>query len=170
MSVSWPDSGDGAAPSNEAGRDALIGSLLGQISEQRSQIEALRVEVAELRRQLGLNSRNSGKPPSSDGLKKPARTTSLREASGKKPGGQKGHPGGTLRRSEAPDAIVEHYPEVCAKCGAPLSAAAASEPIARQVFDLPQPQPLIVTEHRAHHCRCAACGSQTRAAFPEGVN
>ena len=41
--------------------------------------------------------------------------------------------------------------------------------IARQVFDLPEPQPLIVTEHRAHGCRCAACGTQTRAAFPDGV-
>jgi transposase len=170
MSVSSLDSGDGAAPSNEAGREALIGSLLAQIAEQRAQIEALRVEVAELRRQLGLNSRNSGKPPSSDGLTKPPRTTSLREGSGKKPGGQKGHPGETLRRSEVPDAVVEHYPEACAKCGAPLSAAMASEPIARQVFDLPQPQPLMVTEHRVHACCCAACGSQTRAAFPEGVN
>jgi transposase len=37
------------------------------------------------------------------------------------------------------------------------------------VFDLPEPQPLLVTEHRAHDCRCAACGAQTRAAFPEGV-
>jgi transposase len=41
--------------------------------------------------------------------------------------------------------------------------------VARQVFDLPEPQPLLVTEHRAHNCRCAACGTQTRAAFPEGV-
>ena len=41
--------------------------------------------------------------------------------------------------------------------------------VARQVFDLPEPQPLLVTEHRAHDCRCAACGAQTRAAFPEGV-
>jgi transposase len=41
--------------------------------------------------------------------------------------------------------------------------------VARQVFDLPDPRPLIVTEHRAHGCRCAACGTQTRAAFPEAV-
>ena len=40
---------------------------------------------------------------------------------------------------------------------------------ARQVFDLPEPQPLVVTEHRAHDCRCAACGAQTRAAFPDRV-
>jgi len=45
----------------------------------------------------------------------------------------------------------------------------ATDHIARQVFDLPEPQPLIVTEHRAHSCRCAACGTQTRADFPPDV-
>ena len=53
--------------------------------------------------------------------------------------------------------------------GAPLTAAMANDFVARQVFDLPEPQPLIVTEHRAHGCCCAACGSRTRAAFPDGV-
>ena len=45
----------------------------------------------------------------------------------------------------------------------------ASGHVARQVFDLPEPRPLIVTEHRVHSCRCAACGTQTRGAFPDGV-
>ncbi len=40
---------------------------------------------------------------------------------------------------------------------------------ARQVFDLPEPKPLIVTEHRAHRCRCGKCGAQTTGLFPEGV-
>ena len=40
----------------------------------------------------------------------------------------------------------------------------------QQVFDLPEPEPLVVTEHRAHDCRCPACGAKTRAAFPDGVN
>jgi transposase len=84
-------------------------------------------------------------------------------------GGQKGHPGETLRRTATPDATVDHYPPICAACGEPLTAAMASDHVARQVFDLPEPQPLIVTEHRAHGCLCAACGTQTRAAFPEGV-
>ncbi len=141
------------------------------VAELRAQNAALAARVAELERQLGLNSGNSGKPPSSDGLnKKPARISSLRERSGKKTGGQKGHPGKTLSRTETPDATIDHFPEVCEGCGAPLSKTAATDHTARQVVDLPEPRPLIVTEHRAFACRCGNCGKQTRAAFPEGVN
>ena len=140
------------------------------VAELRAQNAALVARVAELERQLGLNSTNSGKPPSSDGLKKPpARVSSLREKSGKKPGGQPGHPGKTLRRTQTPDVTVDHFPPACAGCGAALSEAMATDHTARQVFDLPEPQPLVVTEHRAHQCRCPACGAHTRAAFPAGV-
>jgi transposase len=118
-----------------------------------------------------LNSSNSGKPPSSDGLKKPARVRSLREKSKRKPGGQKGHAGETLRQISEPDNIENHFPPACAECGAALTREMAQQGhAARQVFDLPEPKPLIVTEHRAHTCCCAACGARTRAAFPEGVN
>ena len=152
-----------------ASTEAVIATLQRQNAEQQALIAALQSRIADLERRLGLNSSNSGKPPSSDGLKKPARVSSLREPSGKKTGGQQGHPGETLRRSETPDAIIEHYPRTCAACGEPLTAAMASGHVARQVFELPEPQPLIVTEHRAHGCRCAACVAQTRAAFPNRV-
>jgi transposase len=143
---------------NQFSKDELIALLLAQ-----------EARIAELERRLGVNSSNSGKPPSSDGLKKPPRVSSLREPSGKKTGGQKGHPGETLCRVEKPDATMDHYPETCAACGEPLTAAMATGHLARQVFDLPEPRPLIVTEHRAHACCCAACGTQTRGAFPAGV-
>ena len=149
--------------------DAVIKALQAENAVLRSENAALIGRLAELERRLGLNSSNSGKPPSSDGLKKRLRVSSLREPSGKKSGGQKGHPGETLRRTETPDATIHHYPEVCAGCGEPLTPAMAMDHVARQVFDLPEPRPLIVTEHRAHGCRCAGCGTQTRAAFPEGV-
>jgi transposase len=140
------------------------------IAAQQVLIAELRARIAELERHLGLNSGNSGKPPSSDVLKKqPARVSSLRERSGKKTGGQKGHPGKTLSRTDTPDATINHYPEVCDGCGAPLSEATATDHTARQVFDLPEPQPLVVTEHRAFACRCGHCGRRTRAAFPDGV-
>jgi len=147
----------------------LIALLLAQEARHADEMAAMQARLAELERRLGLNSSNSGKPPSSDGLKKPVRVSSLRQSSGKKPGGQKGHPGETLCRTETPDVIIDHYPFACAGCGAPLADAMATGHAARQVFDLPEPQPLVVTEHRAHDCRCAACGAQTRAAFPDRV-
>ena len=67
------------------------------------------------------------------------------------------------------DATIDHFPGGCSACGAALSAAMAVNHTTRQVFDLPAPQLLVVTEHRAHQCRCAGCGTHTRAAFPEGV-
>ena len=148
---------------SDPSKDQLIEAL-------RAENAALKARIAELERRLGLNSSNSGKPPSSDGLKKPVRVSSLRERSGKKPGGQKGHKGETLRQVADPDDVVNHYPPACSTCGLGLDPKTSVGHNARQVFDLPQPQPLVVTEHRAHDCECTACGAKTRALFPDGVN
>ena len=156
---------NGDSPS-EPTREELIALIRAQAAE----IAALKARVAELERRLGLNSSNSGKPPSSDGLKKPPRVRSLREQSNKKPGGQKGHKGETLRQVAEPDSIVDHFPPCCASCGAAVTPAMSADHSARQVFDLPEPRPLVVTEHRAHDCVCAGCGTRTRASFPDGVN
>ena len=159
------------SPAEPAREPANLASALVVIAQKDVLITDLRTRVAELERRLGLNSANSSKPPSSDGLKKkPVRVRSLREPSGKKSGGQPGHKGETLRQVETPDATVDHFPEACAKCGEVLSEAMATGHVARQVFDLPKPQPLVVIEHRAHSCCCATCGKETRAAFPEGVS
>jgi transposase len=142
--------------------EELVASLLRRI-------EALEGENAELRRRLDLDSSNSSKPPSSDGLKKKPRTlSSLRTRTGKRSGGQKGHRGDTLRQVAAPDRIVEHAAERCAHCWARLLAGSKIGEEKRQVFDLPE-KPLIVTEHRAAVHDCSACGRRTRADFPEGV-
>src|ERR1700719_2515986 len=94
--------------------EELIASLKGQIV-------ALQAEVADLRRQLGQDSSNSSKPPSSDGLKKKRRIAgSLRGRSGKASGGQKGHQGGTLRQVADPDHVVGHETSACCHCGSPL--------------------------------------------------
>lgn len=143
-------------------KDALIEAL-------GAQVEALRAEVETLKRQQGLNSSNSGKPPSSDGLKKEPRVKSLREPSGKKSGGQEGHEGKTLRQVETPDEVINHYPPVCGGCGGALGVEASTAYQRRQVFDLPEPQPIQVTEHRAHRGCCPHCGEETQAAFPEEV-
>jgi transposase len=163
-------------------RDALDGSLVEAsaipaaaaelqeaLAASHETIAQLRACIADLERRLGLNSGNSGKPPSSDGLKKPPRTMSVREPSGKKPGGQPGHPGETLRQVAEPTVIINHYPHRCERCGSSLPENTATSYSARQVFDLPEPQPWVVTEHRAHSCRCGQCGRSTRASFPDGV-
>jgi transposase len=155
---------------HESPSDPPREELIALIQAQAAEIAALKARLLELERRLGLNSSNSGKPPSSDGLKKPARVASLREASGKKPGGQKGHKGETLLQAAAPDVTVDHFPSCCSGCGAALTRDMAQDHAARQVHDLPDPRPLVVTEHRGHVCQCAACGAKTRGAFPEGVN
>jgi transposase len=139
------------------------------IASLKREIEALRAENAELRHRLGLDSSNSSKPPSSDGLKKKPRILgSLRTRSGKPSGGQKGHRGDTLRQVATPDRIVEHAATVCRHCRAGLDAGSVVGAEKRQVFDLPE-RMIEVTEHRAAiHC-CSHCRHETRADFPEGV-
>ncbi len=93
-----------------------------------------------------------------------------RGKSGRPSGGQPGHKGTTLARTESPDHVVDHDPSACSGCGAPLSDADRHRaPVCRQVFDVPEPRPLEVTEHRAHRCLCGACATVTGAVFPDGV-
>jgi transposase len=136
--------------------------------EKDALIVALLERIEELERRLGLNSTNSGKPPSSDGVKKPARVTNQREKTGRQSGGQRGHKGTTLQQVATPDQVIEHYPPSCSGCGGALSREQAMGHQTRQVFDLP-PVVVEVTEHRAHRCWCPACGTETQAAFPAEV-
>jgi transposase len=139
---------------------ALVVQLQARIAEQDAQI-------AELRRQLAASSRNSSKPPSSDGLDKPA-PTSLRGRSGRQPGGQPGREGRTLRQASTPDEVMVHEPGACAGCGGTLGAEdAPAGMIRRQVFDIPKITVRVV-EHRLLSRRCA-CGVRTTAAGPAGV-
>ncbi len=135
-------------------------------------IKALQERIEALERQVSLCSATGSRPPSSDGLKKPhvgKRTQSLRGKSGRKSGDQPGHKGETLRQTSTPDHVINHYPEICNRCGADLMAGMAERSVARQVVDLPLPPPPEVTGHRAHPCRCSRCDAVTRAPFPEGV-
>ena len=125
-------------------------------AEYRSKIAVLEQRISDLERGNKLNSSNSSKPPSSDGLSKGTveknqkRTNSLREKSDRKPGGQPGHAGTTLNQVDNPDQIVEHIPNQCPGCSATLSKSDVVKFSARQVFDIPEPSPLIVTEHRGY--------------------
>jgi transposase len=123
--------------------------------------------IDQLEAQLAKNSRNSSKPPGSDGLKKPPQTKSSRKPSGKASGGQPGHKGASLAQVENPDVIVPHPVSSCGECGLSLASKVVDAIEKRQVFDLP-PLNLIVTEHQAEQKTCS-CGCVTTGTFPAEV-
>jgi len=152
-----------------ADKDELIRSLFvlaQQVPILAEQVTSLLAKVAELEGRLALNSRNSSKPPSTDGLNKP-QPKSLRQPGQKPTGGQKGHKGHTLKRVENPDHTVIYSPQThCKDCNMLLNKPEQAE--SRQVFDLPRRQ-FEVTEHQVHAAECSCCGKVYRGEFPEGV-
>jgi transposase len=138
---------------------ALVVELSGRLDEANARI-------AELEARLGKNSRNSSKPPSSDGLAKPA-PKSLRGKSGRRPGGQAGHRGQTLCQVTDPDRRRRHVPRRCRGCGKGLAGASEVGLERRQVFDIPAIR-VRVTEHQLVKRRCG-CGTVTRADAPAGA-
>ena len=95
--------------------NASLNSLQQSFDAQTALIAQLNQTIQELREQLNKNSKNSSKPPSSDGFKRPA-PKSLRKPSGKKVGGQEGHQGTFLSVLSDPDKIVKHMPSTCEGC------------------------------------------------------
>ena len=94
-----------------------IGFLQGNIEILQQNLEQVHQRLRAVEEQLKKNSRNSHKPPSSDGLKK---IPKVRKPTGKKPGGQKGHKGTTRQMVENPDIIEVHKVERCGRCGQSL--------------------------------------------------
>jgi transposase len=150
-----------------ADRAAVIDQLMADGELASARIETLLAEVAELKRRLGLNSSNSSKPPSSDGLKKPP-PRSLRERSGRKPGKQPGGEGKTLLAVADPDEVIVHRPVVCGACDGDLGQAPVVKVSRRQVVELPEVRARVI-EHQLVSCRCA-CGIVNTAPAPAGVN
>jgi transposase len=144
--------------------DGRIAELEAENQRQREQIAALLVRVQELEARLAKDSHNSSRPPSSDGLKR--KTKSLRAKSRKKPGGQIGHRGETLRLIATPDEVMEHRPAHCPQCQMPLAGAEVVLRERRQVQELPPVVRLLVREHRALHVRCPHCAHVSVGAFP----
>src|SRR5262245_49838925 len=144
--------------------NAALREQVNELSTLREQVAVLLARVQDLEAQRAKDSHNSGKPPSSDGLRR--KTKSLRKPSGKKAGGQLGHRGQTLPLAASPDAVVAHRPTACAHCGTALQeggAVVARE--RRQVHELP-PLRLLVTEHQGLHVRCPSCGQVSAGTFP----
>jgi transposase len=131
------------------------------------EVQELREELAELRRQLNRNSGNSSTPPSANPPWAPRPVK--RKPTGRKPGGQPGHEGHfrQLLPVEQVDEVVKHRPGRCGHCGAKFAEAGAGEVMERhQVTELPR-RAVKVTEHQAIACTCQRCGMTTRQDIPE---
>jgi len=157
-------------PTEEDVRDAYHQgeeAVVALFHEMIQNMIILAERVQDLEDRLAKNSHNSGKPPSSDGLSKPA-PKSLRKRHRKKRGGQPGHKGHTLKAVAHPDRVVVHHVNECCRCHTSLKEVGAGGHEKRQVFDLPVVK-VQVTEHQAEIKRCPGCGEESKAAFPEGI-
>jgi len=138
-----------------------------EIEQLRSQLTALATELAQLRERISRSSRNSSKPPSSDGpgFKPPER----RKGSGRERGGQPGHPGSgpELLPIERVDEVVVHHPSACRRCGTLLHGE-DPDPLRHQVIEIPPITPVVI-EHRLHRLVCPCCSTSTCATLPAEV-
>ncbi|MCP3928899.1 MAG: IS66 family transposase [Bacteroidetes bacterium] len=137
------------------------------VSYYESKIDNFEAQIKDLQDQLSKNSRNSSKPPSTDGYEKPA-PKSLRKKSGLKAGGQKGHKGSNLKMVPNPDHEKRHKVEECENCKKDLGSQLAEKVLSRQVYDLPVLK-MEVTEHQAEVKTCHCCGHVNKANFPQWV-
>ena len=144
-----------------------IQALRQENDKLRSQLTALATELAQLRERIGRSSRNSSKPPSSDGpgFKPPER----RKGSGRKRGGQPGHPGSGPEPLpiERVDEVVEYHPDACRRCGTLLHGE-DPDPLRHQVIEIPPITPVVI-EHRLHRLVCPCCSTSTCATLPAEV-
>ncbi len=122
--------------------------------------------VQALEERLGKDSHNSHLPPSSDRFVRQPK--SLRKPSGKKPGGQPGHPGQSLRFSSSPDEVIVQRVECCQHCQADLQEVLGRCCERRQVVDVPLPR-MVVREYLSEQKQCPHCQQISFAPFPVGV-
>jgi transposase len=161
-----PDSGDGGLRAVNTRLRELLAERDAEIASLRELVAALQSQVEDLAAQVKTNSRNSSKPPSSDGPAKPS-PKSLRGRSGRRPGRPEGQPGATMELTGHPDKTVRHRPAKCSCCGKSLKKAPVTAVERRQVTDIP-PVRAVTTEHQLLTVKCG-CGCETKALAPGGV-
>lgn len=154
-----------------AERDETVAAGSVRIAALEQQVEALIKQAQKLRDELGQNSSNSDRPPSSDspkarGTRNKGKGGKNKEGSGRPRGGQKGHKGS--RRELLPESQVQHmedhYPSHCANCHDALPKTPDPHPKRYQVTEVPPVEP-ETTEHRRHAVNCDSCGHRTRAVY-----
>jgi transposase len=154
----------------EAENQDLRGQLaqaLQAVATLQAEVRTLRAEVVELRAQLGQNSSNSSRPPSSDPPGAVPRRS--REPTGKPRGAQPGHKKHERRMLEPERVrkVVQCRPQACRRCGRPLGGD-DPQPLVHQVLDVP-PAMAFADEYRLHRLHCTGCGITTQGELPQGV-
>ncbi|USY22501.1 DUF6444 domain-containing protein [Nocardiopsis exhalans] len=132
-------SSDQPAPSYEE-LAALVVEQAATITQLRADLSQANERIAELQARLDSDSTNSSKPSSTDPFVKP-KPKSQRRRTGRKPGGQPGHPGQTRAQTPDPDHVLEHHPHTCGGCGGDLAGSEQTGLVRRQVVDLPPSNP-----------------------------
>ncbi|WFD10888.1 IS66 family transposase [Tepidibacter hydrothermalis] len=141
--------------------------LKAKLAALEKENEKLNKGLDKYEKQKKKNSTNSSKPPSSDGIGR--RTKSLRKKSDKKPGGQEGHEGSTLKLSEKPDEVITLRVDKCTNCGIDLVFMKNEGYEIRQKIDILEAK-LKTIEYRAEMKTCPKCGCKNKGKFPEGVD
>lgn len=149
-----------------ADQTKIIADQTKTITKLTKTIAHLQERIEDLERRLNLDSSNSSKPPSSDGLAKTSRVVSLREKSGKKSGGQPGHKGFTLQQVDNPDVIEKHTIKCCPHCKMNMTNVPVKSMRKAQVFDVPLPIKPMVTEHQFEVKVCPHCNKTVEAEEP----
>jgi transposase len=163
----WRDDRIAELEAQLAERDRQLAERDQQIEELKAQVALLLARVGELEERLRTSSRNSSKPPSSDGPGVKRRPK--RPPAGRKAGGQPGHK--RTERALVPEEKLRHrvecIPERCDECTARLFGR-DPEPQRHQVTHLPPVEP-VTDEYRRHTLHCGRCGHATTGKLPPGV-
>jgi len=138
-----------------------------QTPEAQAIIRLLLAKIAELESRLNKTPRNSSLPPSTEHPH--AKPATQRGKSGRKPGGQPGHPKHerALIPSEQCQMVVALKPQACRRCGESLTGN-DPQPLRHQVWDIPEIKPLV-TEYQLHRLTCPGCQESTCGCLPPGV-
>ena len=137
--------------------------------EKLQELVALQeIRIKELEEKLGMNSKNSSKPPSTDNKFNKGNGRKRETSSNNKRGAQNGHKGKTLKISATPDKIEYLMPTVCSCCGKSLKKCDSLKNEKRQVFDLPKIE-MYITEYQSHTKECSHCHTLNKAEFPSEV-
>lgn len=144
----------------------LLKALVAELLPLKEQLAQANARIKELEDRLAKDSRTSSKPPSSDGLARPPRSS--RPPSEKRPGAQPGHPGHTLLMVEPAEEVLQHRPEICTHCGEDLRTLAGTVVERRQVLDVPEIR-LRAQEHQIEAIRCPHCQERNQGSFPAWV-